>query len=125
MGSAEADLRPRVDQRRTALLRVQGWNAGADVHYPQKGRDRTGPDDAVWLWRVQHFAYAKLQRAGDRLGGAWRYLCRRKPSWRRRIRQCLARRWPADPQAECLRRLHRGRRVSEGEWDCSATWALR
>ena len=62
LGSAEGRLQPGRLFGRAALLRVEGRHAHPDVHRPQEGHDRPGADDALRLWRVQHFADARAFR---------------------------------------------------------------
>ena len=89
MGSSQADLRPRDNCGRAALLHVEGRDAGADVHRSTETQQWARADHALRLWRVQRlddagfspaniawveqggtFVVANI-RGGSEYGNAW------------------------------------------------------
>ena len=72
--------------------------------------DGSAPDAALGLRRVQHPGARGLPPVVRRVAGRRRCPGDREPARRRRVRQRLARRRPAEGEAERLRRLPRGGR---------------
>ena len=108
-------VRPRPLRGQAGFLQEQGRHAGADVHRPSQGHQarRQQPHAALRLRRIQHRHAADVFDQPRGVDGDGRGLRPGQPSRRRRIWRGLAPGRHEAQEAECVRRLHRRRRVAD------------
>src|SRR4029453_12242813 len=112
--AAESGLLAFGVRNHPGVLLLEGRHEDSDVRDVQEGHEegRAEPGLPLRVWRIQRVADAGVLAGDDRLDGGGRHFCATESARRRRIRQSVVRRRAARPQAECLRRLPCGRRLS-------------
>ncbi len=109
---------PAAFRDRAGQLPLARRHAGPALSHPAQGCGGVRParaDFALRLWRLRHVGDAQLLAHAPGLGRAGRRAGHCGPSRRRRIWQGLARCRAPRPQAERVRRFHRGGRISQGQ----------
>ena len=114
LGAARRAGRSGVRRGGAGLVSVEGRDANQHVPRPSQGsgEDRADADDSLGLRRFQHQRDAALRADAVSVARRRRPFRAAEPARRRRVRRRLARSRHARPEAEHVRRFHRGRGVA-------------